>query len=78
MRDALGHIHRIRMHEKKRGMKIGRCTASTIIFNSSHLKNEREREIIQKMDKVKYLDWSTQNGDRNETYTYSCLYHRTE
>lgn len=39
---------------------------------------EREREIIQKMDKVKYLDWSTQNGDRNETYTYSCLYHRTE
>lgn len=46
------------------------------INNHFHLK--RKREIIQKMDKVKYLDWSTQNVDRNETYTYSCLYHWIE
>ena len=43
-------------------------------FHSSHLK----REIIQKMDKVKYLDWPTQNVDRIETYAYSCLYHWIE
>jgi hypothetical protein len=36
---------------------------------------ERERDNIQKMDKLEYVDWPTQNVDRDETYTYSCLYH---
>jgi hypothetical protein len=30
------------------------------------------------MDKLEYVDWPTQNVDRDETYTYSCLYHWIE
>jgi hypothetical protein len=38
---------------------------------------EREREgemIIQKMDKVEYVDWPTQNVDRDETYTHTLVF----
>jgi hypothetical protein len=53
------HTRRNR-NNKKKEVKIGRCTASTIMFFFVL----KKIEIIQWMDKVEYVDWPTQKKKR--------------
>lgn len=72
MRDAFGQICDEIETIRRKKLKLA-ATAQHQHQQSFSFLYFKKIEIIQKMDKVEYVDWPTQNVDRDETYILHTL-----